>query len=99
MQGPETRLRKKIQKALGEKFPGALFLKIHGGPMQNVGVPDLLCCVNGIFVGLEIKTEKGVVSLAQEIMLGRIKKAKGVSAVVRSVEEAVTVVSGIADAL
>lgn len=92
MQGPETRLRKRIVKALMEKYPSGLYLKIHGNRFQNIGVPDLLCCIEGYFVALEIKTERGKVSPAQSLMLDRIKEAKGISAVIRSSDEALEVV-------
>lgn len=95
MRGPETRLRKRIVKALQEKYPSGLFLKIHGNRFQNIGVPDLLCCVEGCFIALEIKTDRGKTSLAQTVMLNRIKKAKGVSAVIRSIDEALEVVKSV----
>ena len=31
------------------------FLKVHGGPMQRVGVPDYLLIVNGKAAALELK--------------------------------------------
>jgi hypothetical protein len=92
MRGPETRLRLKMEKSLKAEFPQCLFLKIHGNQFQNIGIPDMLCCVKGRFVALEVKTARGKVSLAQQLMMKRIQKALGVSAVVRTVEEALETV-------
>lgn len=88
MRGPETRLRKKIVKALEEAYPEALFRKIHGGPMQNVGIPDLLCCVEGRFVGLEVKRPGKKATPAQNLEIWKIIKAGGIAGVVRTPEEA-----------
>lgn len=35
--------------------PGVVAWKIHGGPYQTAGIPDIIACVNGRFVGLEVK--------------------------------------------
>lgn len=35
------------------------FVKIWGGGMQKDGIPDILIGVNGIFISLELKSEKG----------------------------------------
>jgi len=91
MKGPETRLRKKIQEALQKKYPEALFLKIHGGPMQNVGIPDLLCCVKGMFIGLEIKRPGKKPTPAQAIMFNTIRQAGGWADYATSVDEALGV--------
>ena len=92
MRGPETRLRKRMEKALKAEFPDCLFLKIHGNQFQNIGIPDMLCCVRGRFVALEVKTARGKVSEAQALMLKRIVRAKGAAAVVRTVDEALKAV-------
>ena len=88
MQGPETRLRKKIVEALQKRYPKGYFRKVHGNQFQNIGVPDLLCCVNGRFLGLEIKLPGKKPTPAQILELQKIAKAGGVSAVVTSVAEA-----------
>lgn len=88
MQGPETRLRKRIVKALVEKYPKAYIRKIHGNAFQNIGVPDLLCCFNGIFIGMEIKIPGEVATRVQEFELLAIVKSGGEAGVVTSIEEA-----------
>ena len=35
------------------------FVKIWGGGMQKEGIPDILMCVNGTFISLELKSAAG----------------------------------------
>lgn len=51
------------------------------------GCPDVICCLNGKFIALEVKTNNGVVSKLQEYHQEQIKKSGGIAAVVRSVDE------------
>ena len=68
---------------------GAYWEKIHGGSIyQSSGIPDLIACVDGRFVGIEVKREKGnTTSKIQEYKLRKIKEAGGVAIVARSVED------------
>lgn len=52
---PETRLQQRIQERLRQTFPKIYIRKIHGGPFMPAGMPDLICCVFGHFIGLEVK--------------------------------------------
>lgn len=92
MSKPETRLVHKIVQALGEEFPGAYLRKIHGGPFQHVGIPDIVGCIEGYFVGLEVKTTDGRVSEIQKIEGLCIVKSDGIYGVVTSPEEAISCV-------
>lgn len=83
----EADLVRKIKKAL--IADGAYAAKIHGGRF-SAGVPDLLVCVRGCFVGLEVKLpgkEKTVTAL-QEQNITAIVYADGVAKVVTSVKQA-----------
>lgn len=93
MPKPETRLVKSIREALRAKYPQGLFLKIHGNRFQLVGIPDLLCCVKGRFIALEVKTATGKPTIAQLVILDRINKAGGYARIVRSVSEALKAVN------
>lgn len=88
----EHDLVKKILKALRLAYPDDVWYKIYTGPYQERGVPDILGCHKGRFIGLEVKTpkrkKKEGPTLYQQVQLDRIEKAKGISAVVTSVEEA-----------
>lgn len=87
--GPETRLVKKMRdaakRAYGERI---VIVKYHGSAYSEAGVSDLLCCLDGMFVAVEVKspdTSHGV-TLKQEAFLRRIIAAGGVAVVSESVE-------------
>lgn len=46
--------------------------------MQSAGIPDLLACVNGHFVAIEVKAATGKPSALQQHNISKIKAAKGV---------------------
>lgn len=63
------------------------FRKDHN-PYTGRGVPDLMMIYRGYFIGLEIKTKKGVQSDDQKEFQAKCMKAGGFYFVIRSVEEA-----------
>jgi hypothetical protein len=97
----ESQLTGQIQKAIQTAYPDSFNFKVHGGPYQLAGMPDLVACVKGLFIGLEIKHQKpgesetharGRVTTIQTIMLDKVKKAGGASSVVLSAAEALEVI-------
>lgn len=70
---PETKFKNEVQNWLISQgiYPAGTpshkmtlpirgwFVKIWGGGMQKEGIPDILIGVNGIFISLELKSEKG----------------------------------------
>lgn len=51
------------------------------------GTPDILACIDGKFIGIEVKKPKGgVVSELQKLKIKQIKKAGGVAFVANSLE-------------
>src|SRR5436305_7998174 len=83
---PEGKLVKRMQAYLQGR--GAKSLKIHGGdnPFQEVGIPDLLCCYRGRFVGIEAKLPGETPSAVQMLHLREIEAAGGYAAVCETVE-------------
>ena len=61
------------------KSIGAYFIKTHGDRFSKVGTPDILACVNGRFVAVEVKGENGKPSELQLHHIEQIKKAGGVA--------------------
>lgn len=61
-------------------------IKIWGGGFQRAGIPDLLCCIRGKFVALELKTEKGTATVLQKYNLFQIQEAGGYARVLRPSE-------------
>ena len=77
----EKRFEEKVKKLLRER--GAWLLKTWGGGFQRSGIPDLLICYKGRFIGIELKAEKGKVSELQDRELRLIRNAGGMGFVVR----------------
>jgi hypothetical protein len=81
---PERRIVQKIQVYLEEQ--GARPFKIHGDDsFQEAGIPDLLVCWRGRFIGLEVKQPGGEPSPLQKKVLREIERSGGVAQVVESV--------------
>lgn len=87
MAQPEASLVKKIRTHL--ELSGAWVFKVHGGdnPFQEVGIPDLLCCWRGLFIGLEVKLPGEKASPKQRHIIRAIREAGGIAAVVSSVAD------------
>jgi hypothetical protein len=84
---PEARLVRRIQRYITER--GGRCFKIHGGdnPFQEAGIPDILVCFQGRFLGLEVKLPGEEPSPVQRKVLSEIKAAGGIARVVTTVEE------------
>jgi hypothetical protein len=51
------------------------------------GVPDILCCYKGRFIGFEVKTTTGRISGPQRVQNERIRRACGRAVVVRGIAD------------
>lgn len=81
----EKRVENSIKKYLDSL--GAYHIKIHGSAFMPAGTPDLLACVNGKFVGIEVKKPSGgVVSELQKFKIKQIQNAGGVAFVANDLE-------------
>jgi len=76
-------------------IPGCFAWKEHGGMYGTSGLPDIICCIDGQFVVLEVKTPDGKVTKLQEVTLAKIQAAGGMGVVVRSVDEVKTIIETI----
>lgn len=61
--------------------------KVHGDPFQTAGLPDLIICVNGHFVGLEVKRPGNKPTLIQAMTIAKIVSAHGWARVVYSLDD------------
>lgn len=86
MSQPETRLQREIQKALKQR--GAFVFKIHGSEYMVSGLPDLVVCYRGLFIGMEVKMPEGKQSERQRYIERQVIDAGGKCRVVRSVRAA-----------
>lgn len=81
---PEKKVENDIKKYLDHI--GAYHVKIHGSAFMPAGTPDILACVKGVFVGIEVKKPKGGrVSELQKLKLTQIEKAGGIGIVANDV--------------
>lgn len=62
--------------------------KEHGGMYGTSGIPDIICCYKGRFIGIEVKRPGGKLSRLQEAALRKIQAAGGMATVAFSVEDA-----------
>lgn len=76
----EEAIVKKIRKAL-QGSVGGFWFKVHGGPFQMAGLPDLLGCVQGRFIGIEVKRPSRMtnVSPIQQRMIQKINLNGGLA--------------------
>ena len=86
-----------IKKAIKDYLTrnGFFWVAVKGGAHSKPGDPDLVACIEGRFVGLEAKTDEGVVGDVQAMRGVQIRRAGGIWAVVRSVEDVDRVVQDI----
>lgn len=57
--------------------------KYFGNAFSTAGVLDLTLCVNGRFVGVELKAEKGKTSPLQDAHIQQIENSGGIAIVLR----------------
>lgn len=80
MAGPEKLFENKLKKFLEEE--GAWFVKFFANRMTKEGIPDILACVNGYFVGIEVKAQNGKPSDLQSYHCNKIRKSGGLAYIV-----------------
>lgn len=93
----ETLVKKQVTKILDKHGAYHFFPATHG--YGRSGVPDIVACYKGYFVGIECKAGKGVPTALQLKELRLIDEAGGYSMVVRedTVELVETVLASIDD--
>ncbi len=71
----EKQFENKVKAFLKEQ--GCWVLKTWSNGIQREGIPDLLVCCNGSFIGIELKAENGNPSELQLWNIDQINKAGG----------------------
>lgn len=72
---PEYRIVQNIKKLI--RFRGGWVVKVHGGPYQDAGTPDLIACYRGRFIAIEVKTARGVTRPEQRVAQRAITRSGG----------------------
>ena len=72
----EKQFENRVKQFLKEQ--GCYFIKYWGGgEFTKAGVPDILCCCNSYFLGIEVKAPNGKPSALQIHNLKKIDEAGG----------------------
>jgi Holliday junction resolvase len=79
-QTPEAKVKARVTKVLREAGVYYFFPATHG--YGRSGVPDIVGCVNGMFLAIECKAGKGKLTALQANEIQSIRHAGGVAVVV-----------------
>ena len=81
MKQSEKAFENKIKKYL-DTLPNTWHFKHWAGPYSKTGVPDIIGCVNGRFVGIEVKASNGKPSMLQIRNIKQINDAGGYARII-----------------
>lgn len=76
-QTPEGKVKSWLDRQLKARYKDIWYYKAPGGRFGKAGTPDLLICIHGLFIAIEVKSDKGSVTLKQDIEHDLITKAGG----------------------
>ena len=77
---PEKKVKQRVVAQL--KALGAYYFYPATGGYGSSGVPDVVCCLDGRFIGIECKAGKGKTTALQDKNLREIEAAGGVALVI-----------------
>lgn len=83
----EKDVENKIKECLAKMGKNVWFFKHAAGAAMKVGIPDIIACIKGHFVGIEVKQASGHQSDAQKVCEKNIVEAGGEYWLVFSYEE------------
>lgn len=97
MSGPEAAIQKAIQKAITAQ--GHFVFKVHGSPTMMIGLPDLIVCAEGLYIGIEVKTPQTLhtVNDAQKLRGEQITSSGGTWGVAASPADALAIIAAAID--
>jgi len=87
----ESRFKCAAVKAIKKELPGCFCY--HPSDKWHSGIPDLLILWEAQFAAIELKVGRNKSRRLQEVVLGRIRDAGGVTAVCRDLMEVRTVLA------
>lgn len=89
----ESKLQEKCIKVLKSKK--LYYINVFGSGRSAKGAPDLIACINGRFVGFELKVDKNEMQDDQKIHKIRIERNGGLHYCPRTLEEFVQILEEI----
>ena len=82
MSGPEKRYEEKLKRYLKKR--GIWYVKYWGGGLYTkTGVPDILACIKGRFVAIEVKSDSGKLRPEQKEEIALINASGGLCIISR----------------
>ena len=77
---PERKVKNEVAKTLKRLGVYFFYPATHG--YGRSGVPDIICCVKGMFLAIECKAGKNKPTALQDKEMAAIREAKGVARVI-----------------
>ena len=75
----EKNFENRLKKFLEDE--GCWFVKFFANAFTKTGIPDILCCCNSHFVGIEVKAPTGKPSELQKRNIRKIEESGGIGIV------------------
>lgn len=79
---PEGKVKKCIDEYFKKHFPGAWKYNPPGGAFGRAGIPDKFFLYKGVFIAIEAKADKGVVTKLQKRNLLELQAQGCIAAIV-----------------
>lgn len=89
----EANLVGRAVRWLRTTHPSVWWLKVHGGPYQRAGIPDLLLCCRGRLLAVEFKAPGEAPTRLQALELASLAEAGAATLVCASLESFVALVT------
>lgn len=77
--GSEKQFENHVKQFLEDN--GVWFVKTWSNGIQRKGIPDIIACVNGYFIGIELKAANGKPSELQKWNISKIRESGGIAIV------------------
>lgn len=95
MTKPEKKLQDKVVRYLRDR--GIYYLNLYGDGRSGKGKPDIIACIKGKFVALELKVGANDMQADQVIHKRRIEKSGGLHYTPYSLDEVIKIVEDLTD--
>lgn len=82
--GKEAAVQTWVRDKLKDEFKSNIYIfKCPQGPYTSRrGISDLIMCICGLFVAIEVKTEEGKLTALQELEITKVREAHGLAFVI-----------------
>jgi Holliday junction resolvase len=95
MTTPESKVKKAVSKILDAREIYYFYPATHG--YGRSGIPDIIACVNSVFVAIECKAGKGKTTALQDREIRRIRQSGGIAILINetNIDELTECLNGI----